>query len=390
MKDFTFHNPTRIVFGIGAVAGIGDATRALGRRALLVYGRDAIKRIGLHSQIVGALQAAGVEMVEHPGVQPNPLLSHAEAGIALARSEAIDVVVAAGGGSVIDEAKAIAAGALVERPIWDMYTGAFTPERALPIVAVSTIPATASEMNGGTVITNDRTHQKFGRLLPALHPAVSFLDPALTVSLPREQSAFGAVDAISHLLEGYCTHDGGWVPIQDRYAEGIILSIIESTERILQDPNDLEARATMMWGATLAWNGLGPSGLGAFGLPNHMLAHPIGGLYDLAHGATLAIVIPAWVRHTMEQSPELARRIARLGQQTLGVPAGDPRATATRSIDALEAWFKKIGAPTRMGDAKIIDPDLRALTGQALELASLWGMEGTRREDVESVYRACV
>jgi alcohol dehydrogenase YqhD (iron-dependent ADH family) len=319
-------------------------------------------------------------------VKPNPTLAHAREGVAAARQSCAEVVVAVGGGSVIDEAKAIAAGALHECDVWEFYCQRAKPQRKLPLLTVLTLPATASEANGGTVLTNEVTGQKFGFMDPVLYPNVSFLDPTLTFSLPREQSVYGAVDAFSHLLEGYMTGEQGWTPVQDRYAEGLFKTILETIDRIIADGRDYDARATMMWAASLAWNGLGTAGIGAYSMPNHALGHAIGALYDLAHGATLSLVIPAWMECELESH---LGRMARFGREVMGASSPNDRDAAKTGIEALRKQFSRIGAPTSFADIGII-PDVTALTGKAHELAQLWGMNDYTPERIGRVFRNCL
>lgn len=383
MKEFIFCNPTQIVFGKDAVQGLGAEMKRHGRRCLLVYGQSAIKKIGLYDTVLAQLRAASLDVIEHGGVKANPVLSHARTGIAKARAERADCVLAVGGGSVLDEAKAIAAGALYDGDVWDFYATEKKPAACLPLVTVLTVPATGSEMNGGTVVTNEDTKQKFGFIHPALYPKTSFLDPALTRSLSRAQIAYGAVDALSHLMEGYFTHDGGWTPIQDRWAEGLARSIVEATERILAGPDDDDARATYMWGATLAWNGMVSAGIGGFSFPNHAVAHPIGAVYDLAHGATLAMVIPYWMQQSI---PLRAARIAQFGRQALGLAAGGAdEHVAAVACEKWRDWFRRIGAPTTFAEANVTAPDRQELLRLTVDLTRVWGMSDLPPATIERI-----
>ncbi len=387
MKPFTFHNPTKIVFGEGTVDQVGDEIKPLGKKALFVYGRSSIKTNGLYDRVVAALTKAGIAWIEHPGVQSNPVLSHVRRGIALARESGIDFLLAVGGGSVIDASKAIAAGTTATTDVWSFYDGTVKVERALPLATVLTLPATGSEMNGGTVITNEATQDKFGFGAPPLFPRVSILDPAVTRSLPRSQTAYGTADAVTHLLEGYFTHDAGWVPLQERYAEGVIRSLMESAERVLEDPQDLEARAVQMWGATLAWNTLAPCGLGPFTIPNHMLEHPISAIHDIAHGAGLSIVLPAWMAFTAARKGP--GRFARFARAVMGATASDDAAAAEAGTARLKAWFDQAGTPTSFGAAGIANPDLDRLSELALKLCALWQIPGYTKADLVAIYRSC-
>lgn len=387
MQAFEFHNPTKIIFGNGSLERVGETVAGLGQRVLLVYGRDSIKKNGVYDRLMESLKSTAIaEIIEHGGVHPNPLLSHLRAGIEIAKEQQVDVILAVGGGSVMDEAKGIAAGCFLDGDIWKLYTGVRVPDKALPLVMVPTLPATGSEMNGGSVITHDETREKFGTIHPLLQPKVSLLDPELTHTLPADYSAFGAVDAISHLLEGYFTCEDPWTPIQDRYVEGLVKTIMEATDRIMKNPEDNDARATMMWAATLAWNGLAPSGIGSFALPNHMIEHPLSGRHNIAHGAGLAIVIPAWMAMTLEENPI---KFALFAERVFGIDAIDEKARARQGTDALRAWFKRIGCPTTLAEGGIPADDLEGIAEAALQLGKMWGMEMFTKDQIIEVLYSC-
>lgn len=375
MKAFTFHNPTKVVFGNGTVsAATGAAVVGAGTKVLLVYGRSSIKRNGTYDKVMAALKEAGpVEVTEFSGVKSNPCLSHLKQGVALAREARVDVVLAVGGGSVMDEAKGIAAGVFYAGDPWDFYAAKATPAQALPLIVVPTLPATASEMNAATVITNDATKEKFGFFSEHLFPKVAVMDPELTHTVPANYTAYSAVDALSHLIEGYFTGDATWTPIQDRYVEGLTKTIMEATDRILANPTDNEARSVMMWAATLAWNGLGVSGVGNMGFPNHMIEHPLSGRYDIAHGAGLSIVIPAWMRFVLDRYQEKLTRFAR---EVFGLD------TPEAGIDALEAWFKQIKSPTTLTEGGIPLDEIPSIADDAIKLGHLWGISDYSHEDV--------
>jgi alcohol dehydrogenase YqhD (iron-dependent ADH family) len=386
MQPFVYHNPTKIVFGENTVGQIGPETRPFGRRAMLVYGRASIKQSGVYDAVAGSLRAAGLEVVEYGGVRANPVLSHLRAGIALAKQEKIEVVVAAGGGSVIDEAKAIAAGAVDNGDVWDFYTRRRPVGGALPLTTVLTLAATGTEMNGGTVITHDETREKLAYISPHCQPRVSILDPTTTYSVPANHTAYGAVDAMTHLLEGYFTHSDPWTPIQDRYVEGIVRTIRECVERVLADPRDAQGRATIMWAATLAWNGLALAGVGACQFLNHMLEHPLSGLYDVAHGAGLAVVLPAWMRHTAREHPA---RLAQFARNVLGLRLASEPQAAVEGARTLRAWFRQIGAPTTLTAAGIPPADIDRIAAATFALSQRWGVTRYTQQQLADIYRLC-
>ncbi|MFZ5830097.1 MAG: iron-containing alcohol dehydrogenase [Planctomycetota bacterium] len=386
MQPFVFHNPTKIVFGEGTVPQIGAEARAWGRRALFLYGQSSIKRNGVYDLVVASLKAAGMEFVEFPGVKPNPVLSHAREGVALAKREKVDLVVAVGGGSVLDEAKTIALGAATDVDVWDFFCQKAQPQASLPLATVLTLPATGSEMNGGQVITNEKTREKFGFATPWSSPKVSILDPSVTHTISAEQTAYAAADAMTHLLEGYFTHTDPWTPIQDRYVEGLVKTIMECAERIQKDLRDAQARATLMWAATLAWNGLALAGVGTAKLPNHMMEHPLSGIYDIPHGAGLSIVLPAWMAYTARQNPQ---KIAQFARNVFGVPATSAEEEAELAVAGLKTWFQKIGTPTSLSAVRIPAEDIERIARDALTLGALWGITEYSKESLIEIYRMC-
>ena len=364
MNNFTFHNPTKIIFGRDTHHQVGTELNSFGiKKVLLLYGTGSIKKSGLYDQTISALDEAGVDFVEFDGVISNPVISHAREAVSVAKAHKVDAVLSVGGGSVLDEAKAVAAGAVVEHDVWDFYTGTQI-EASLPVFSIMTLAASGSEMNGNSVITNETTQQKFSFNSIHSNPKVSILNPELTFSVDPSYTAYGSVDAISHVIEGYFTQSSG-AAIQDRLAENIILSVIESTNIIINDPKDYDARAQMMWAATMALNGLPKNGLGDIGFPNHMIEHALSALFNIAHGAGLAIVIPAWIQWYADKKPE---RFSRFAKEIFGVD------TAEEGIKALKNWFSKIGAPVTLPEVGIYEKDIPAISANAAVMAEMWGL----------------
>lgn len=378
MEDFVFHNPTKIIFGTDKENLIGSELKRAGiTKVLLVYGRNSARTSGLLGRVTSSLANHAVRFVEFGGVVPNPRLSHVKEGIRLAGKEGVEAVLAVGGGSVLDEAKAIATGTLTETDIWEFFTG-MEVTAALPVFTVLTLAATGSEMNGNSVITNEATNEKFSISSPHLYPRVSILNPALTFTVSPEYTAYSAVDAIAHVIEGYFTGRDSSA-LQDRLTESIIKTMIETTEVLLVRPNDYQARAEFEWAATLALNGIATVGIGPFSFPNHMIEHSLSALYDMAHGAGLAIIIPAWMKWYRERKEEKFVRFARELFNAQGADAG---------IAALEAWFRKIGAPVRLAEAGIAAAEIDAIAANALRLSRRWQLEGLySREAIAEILR---
>lgn len=364
MRDFIFQNPTKIIFGENASAKLGDVASNYGDKALLVYGQKSIKKNGLYDKIINQLKTKKIEFVEHGGVKANPSLKHGREGVKKALDNKIDFVIAVGGGSVIDEAKAIAAAVASKQDIWDFFTGKAMVTRVLPLVTVLTLPATASEMNGNMVMTNEETKEKLGMGNIRLHPAVSILDPLLTYSIPLQYTAYAAVDMVSHLTESYFNNDGGWTVLQKYYVEGMVKTVMEALSRVLNKADDAEGRATLMWAATMAWNGINLAGVGTATTPCHKLEHPISAVYDIAHGAGLSIITPAWLTLQLENK---TAKIARFAREVFKIEKDDDMAAAAAGVEALKKWYRQIGAPISFKEAGIKNPNVVQLTDLVLK-----------------------
>jgi len=386
MHPFTYQNPTRVVFGRGVIGRVGNEAALLGSRILLVHGSRFLKERGWLEKILTPLRAAGLEVVEYGGVKPNPLLSHVREGIRMARKEEIAAIVAAGGGSVMDSAKAIAAGALVEHDVWQFFKGKKGIRAALPLICIPTLAGSGSEMNCGMVLTNEKTSQKFGIGNKALFPRVSLLDPEITCSVPPNHSAYGAVDAIVHLLEHYFTTTDQETPVQRRLAEGLIITVMESCEIILQNPHDYDARANIMWAAALALNGVASAGLGWVGFPMHMIEHSLSALYDIPHGAGLAAILPAWLRFQAETDPH---KLAAFGKRIFNIQAENPETDARHTITAMKHWLEGLSCPTSLSELGIAETDIPAIAENALGLAKLWRLREYTQKVIEKILRSC-
>lgn len=387
MQNFVLHNQTKIIFGAGRIKEIGGETRAFGRRALLVFGQGSVKTNGIFALVEQSLRDQGMEIVTHGGVQSNPLLSHVRLGIDKARKEAIDVVVAVGGGSVIDSAKAISAGALADHDVWKFFTGKKSIKKCLPLTCVPTLAAAGSEMNGGMVISHDEKKLKFGTGNRLLNPAVAILDPTATYSVPPAYTAYGAVDVIAHMLEFYFTTADPSTPVQDRFMEGLVITVMESCERALQNPEDYQGRADLLWCSTLALNGWTAAGLGLVGFPMHMIAHTLSAHHDVAHGAALSVVMPAWLACQAAANPQ---KYAQFGRRVFQVENSDAAGAAREAIRRLKKWIARIGCPTSLSDLNIPREEIPFLAEQSLPLAALWRLKEYDSGKIETILRGCV
>ncbi len=378
MRPFEFHNPTRIVFGKGTVERLGELVAPWGRRALLVTGGGSCRANGSYERAVKSLEKAGVEVWDLTGVKSNPLLSKVEEGVALAVEQGVDVVVALGGGSVMDTAKAVAAGApMGAGQIWRVFRGERTIDEALPVICCPTLAASGSEMNGYMVITNADEGYKLATGSTLLYPKVSILDPELTYTVPPDYTAYGGVDAVCHLMEPYFNGPDPHTPVSDRLAEGLMHSIMEATEGSVRSPSDYESRAAMMWGATLALNGLTKAGVGDHHFPVHMIEHSVSAIFDCPHGAGLAALLPGWLRWYASCKGEA--RVLQLGQRVFGL---DPREGVEAVVKALEGWFNRIGAPTCLSDLHIGRDDLASIADNSQVQAGIWGVSNELSREV--------
>ncbi|NOX25873.1 MAG: iron-containing alcohol dehydrogenase [Deltaproteobacteria bacterium] len=369
MENFVLENPTKIIFGRHTIKSLGAEAAALGRKAILVYGRGSIKKNGIYNDTNDSLRAAGLAVVEHGGVKSNPALGFVREGIELARRHNVDMVIAVGGGSVIDTAKAISAGAVVEHDVWKFFSGKKGVTSPLPLGCVLTIAASGSEMNGGMVITNEEKGLKLGAGNKKLCPRFAILDPGATFSVPPDYTAYGAVDAISHILEFYFTCQGENTGVQDRFMEGLVINLMEACDISLLEPHNYPARANLMWCATMALNGWVSAGLGWVGFPMHMIEHSMSAIYDVPHGAGLSAVIPAWMRWQIGRNPA---KLAQFGRRVFAIAATDDVEAAGQGIERLKSWFVKINSPTSFVGLDIPRTAIPALAANSQTQAKIW------------------
>jgi alcohol dehydrogenase YqhD (iron-dependent ADH family) len=387
MQNFIFENPTKIIFGQGQIRRIGQEAARFGKKVLLVYGQGSIKKNGVYDQVISSLSESHLSVVEFPGVRSNPVLSHTVQGIETAKRKGVEVILAVGGGSVIDTAKTIAAGVMADHDVWDFFTYKKTIQTALPVLTVVTISASASEMNAAAVMTREEGRQKYSIRSLLIQPKVSILDPSVLFTLDRAYSAYSAVDAVTHMLEGYFNNtEANLSPLQDGMVEGLMKTIMGATETILKQPEDYDARANMMWAATLAFNGLTTAGMGQIALPVHMIEHSLSALHDIAHGAGLSIVLPGWMK---SQLPSKARRFAKLAREVFGVVAGNDEEAALAGIDRLKKWFSLIGSPVSLGEAQIPAQDIEKIAENAAALAQLWGLKTYTKDVIAEILELC-
>lgn len=362
MNNFFFHNPTKILFGKGVLVKLGSELKTYGSRILLVYGSGSIKKTGLYDKIIKILSEQDIKIFELHGVKSNPLLSFVREGIALAKENSVEAILAVGGGSVIDTAKAVAAGAVVDHDVWDFFLRKEKVKKALPLVTIPTLPASASEMNGGAVITNEETKEKIGTGSEALYPKVSMLDPELTFSIPANYTAYGAADMLSHIFEPYFNGATKNTTVPDRLAEAVIKIIIQTIPKVLVKFDDYDARGDLMWLATIAHNGMLSCGASPVWYYLHALEHSLSALYSIPHGAGISVVIIGWAKYTAEHAPA---KLAQLGRIVFNLE-GDGKETALRTAEKLEEWFKSIKCPVSLNELGITEDKFKEITENVL------------------------
>ena len=388
MLNFEFVSPTKFLFGKDAQSRVGEIACAYGKTALVHYGGESAQKSGLLAAVEQSLTKSGLRVVKLGGVQPNPRDTLVYKAIELCRAENVDVIIAVGGGSVIDSAKAISIGALYDGDFWDFYSGK-TPNKRLPLGVILTLPAAGSEGSFGSVITRERDMLKRDCCCDLLRPDFALMNPELTYTLPPYQTACGACDIMAHVLERYMSNTPG-NELTSSLCEAILSTVISSVRVALKEPKNYDARANIMWAGTLAHNNV--VGVGREQeWSSHQLEHELSGLYDVAHGAGLAVVLPAFMRYQYKHNVML---FARLAVNVFGVKMDyeNPWRTALSGIDSLEAFLREIGLPTTFEQLGAKEEDIPALVEKcAFNNGDLLGYLNplTRDEACELLRLAC-
>ena len=360
MNSFNFCVPTDIRFGEGQVECLSTELAKYGKRVLLVYGGGSIKKTGLYDTIYRVLE--GYEIFELSGIEPNPKLSSVEKGAEVCKKEKIDVILAVGGGSTIDASKHIACSACYEGDPWDLVIDRSKVKKALPIAVVLTISATGSEMNSGAVITNEITQEKLEINTPLLYPRISICDPTYLYTLPEKQTAAGAVDTLSHVMEQYFQpNDGAF--ITDVLSEGVMKTVVKYALVALCEPENYEARSNLMWASTVGLNHLLTVGKGG-AWSVHPIEHVVSAYYDLTHGAGLAILTPAWMRYVLSESNK--KRFARFAREVFAVNEPDDFMAAEMGIAKVEDFFASLKMPSKLSQVGIDDSQFDKMAEEAV------------------------
>lgn len=388
MRNFSYYNPTCVHFGIGEFEKLGEYTAQFGKKALLVKTSGSLERLGIYAAAKKMLEAEGVAVCEISGVAANPKLSKIEEGIKICKEEGVDVVVPIGGGSCIDSAKAIAFGALDDGDIWDFFALKRDAAASLPIVAVSTLAATGSEMNCNCVVTNDRDPDPKNWLKWATHfdhsfPKVAIIDPALQKTLPKYITACGMVDIISHIVEPYFDGEPN-TPVQDALGEGVVKTVIAS-EKILEDVENLTLRANLSWCATVAINGWASSGHIPKAWDAHTLEHDVGAYTDCAHGAGLAVIQPAWLYYLNKQD---SKKFVQFAKNVFGIEQGNMSdyEFGVKGIDMLKEKFRSWGMPMTLRELHVEEEMLPVLASKVVQSPE---GQNLNYEEVLAVLKTC-
>jgi alcohol dehydrogenase YqhD (iron-dependent ADH family) len=384
MKNFTFNNSTTIIFGKDTQKVVGKETKKYGKNVLLHYGGGSIKASGLYDEVIKSLNKDGVNFFELGGVKPNPRLSLVNEGIKICKEHKIDFILAVGGGSVIDSAKAIAIGTLYDGDVWDFYVKDLKIKEALPIGVVLTIPAAGSESSTGSVITNEDGWYKRSTGSLLLRPKFAIMNPELTYTLPNYQTASGAADMIAHVMERYFTNEIN-VDFTDELCEVTIKTIMKHVKRAIIDPSNYDARSQLMWAGTIAHNGLLGTGR-TEDWASHGIEHELSGIYDITHGAGLAIIFPAWMKYVYKHD---INRFAQFAHKVFNIDMdlNNLELVALEGIKRLKAFFNEIGLPTSLKEVNISNDRFKEMAKKATEDESLGNFVELKEVDVLNILK---
>jgi alcohol dehydrogenase YqhD (iron-dependent ADH family) len=385
MDNFTFRNATKIIFGKDTENQIGKEVKQYSDKVLLCYGGGSIKKSGLYDRVTTSLKETGIEFLEISGVKPNPRLGLVKEGIKLCRDNDIKFILAVGGGSAIDTAKAIAVGVPYNGDVWDFFQGKLKITEALPVGVILTIPAAGSESSTSSVITNEEGWYKRGIGSELIRPVFAVMNPELTFTLPEAQTLNGASDMMAHIMERYFTNTKA-VDLTDRLCEATLKTIINNLPVILKDPNNYDARAEIMWAGTIAHNGLLSTGrLGDWA--SHGIEHELSAIYDIAHGAGLSIIFPAWMKyvykHDINRFVQFAVRVWNVDLSLLS-----PEEVALEGIARLTEFFKKVGLPVSLSEVNITEERFEEMADKCTtsDKSTLGQFVKLNKQDIINIY----
>ncbi|HDR7725653.1 TPA: iron-containing alcohol dehydrogenase, partial [Bacillus cereus] len=363
MQNFVFRNPTKLIFGKGQLEQLKTEIPQFGKKVLLVYGGGSIKRNGIYDNVISILKDINAEVFELTGVEPNPRVSTVKKGIQICKENGVEFILAVGGGSVIDCTKAIAAGSKYDGDVWDIVTKKTFANEALPFGTVLTLAATGSEMNAGSVITNWETNEKYGWGSPVTFPQFSILDPVHTTSVPKDQTIYGMVDIMSHVLEQYF-HHGTNTELQDRYCEAVLKTVIETAPKLLSDLENYEHRETILYCGTMALNGILAMGVKG-DWATHNIEHAVSAVHDIPHGGGLAILFPNWMKHVVEENVSRFKQFA-IRVFDIETDGKTDKEVALEGIKALRQFWTSIEAPATLADYGIGENEIDIMANKAM------------------------
>lgn len=387
-NNFIYDIPTKVYFGDNQLQNLGAELKRFGNRVLLTYGGGSIKKTGLYDRVLDEIKSAGLEVFELSGIEPNPRIESVRAGVKICKEKSIDVLLAVGGGSTIDATKFIAAGAKVEHDPWDFFVKAAPINSALPIVTILTIAAAGSEMDNGGVISNPETNDKIGRKSNLLFPKVSFLDPTITFTVSKYQTACGAADILSHLMEIYFHIDSDMYMLET-IMESIMKTVIKYTPIALDNPNDYDARANIMWASSWAINGFVRAGK-THDWSCHSMEHQLSAFYDITHGLGLAILTPRWLKYCLDETT--VNKIAQFGINVFDIDKNlDKMEIANLAIEKLSKFlFETLGLDDTLTKVGIGKENISLMAKKACKGGVINGFKKLNQQDIENIYLSCL
>lgn len=388
MNSFIYDIPVKVYFGENQLSHLGEELSKYGKRVLLTYGGGSIKKLGLYDAVMAEIKKAGLEVFELSGIAPNPRIESVREGARICKDENIDVLLAVGGGSTLDAAKWMAAGACVDHDPWDFFSKWAPVEKALPLITVLTLSATGSEMDTGGVISNLETKDKIGRMERSLLPKVSFLDPTVTYSVSKYQTACGSADMLNHILEVYFTMEKDLYML-DCFMEGMMKTIIKYTPIAMEDPTNYEARANLMWTSSWAINGFITGGK-QHEWSCHPMEHELSAIYDITHGLGLAILTPRWLEYCLDETT--VSKYVQFGTNVFGIDSTlEPMKIAKKSIEMLSDFlFNKLGLDDTFTKVGIRKEDFPVMAKKACGDRVLHGFKPLAQKDIEAIFEMCL
>lgn len=388
MENFIFNIPTIAYVGKGQISNLGLGIKQFGgSKVLLAYGGGSIKTNGIYNSIINELNSANISYVEISGIKPNPPIEDVNQGIETYKRNNCDFILAVGGGSALDAAKAMAAGVKYDGDVFDLVSGKVAVQAAAPLATVLTMAGTGSELDMGGVITVGAVHKKYAIMSPLLNPKFSILDPEYTFTVNEHHSMAGCSDILSHLIEQYLRPDIN-CDVPDRMNEGVMKVVLENAPKIKENPTNYIARANIMWASSMALAGfqfMSGKKFGAF--PVHSLGHELSSYNDMTHGITLALITPSWMKFTIKKAPNFLPMFARFARNVFGVIESDDKKAAEMGIESLIKFYEKIGMPKNMREAGVEEDKLEYLASQATEFGDIGTMTSITKYEALEIYK---